>query len=146
MLLAHSTPEFQDDVLASDLQRFTDKTVHEPRELRRLLRRIRVEGYAVGDGYIHPDARGIAVPVFGANHTVVAALSVIVPNDDEPAAPKIELLRAASAQISEAMHAAYLPSGHPQAVPGGRLRPLVSSSVRSMEYLSTTYRAPADLH
>jgi hypothetical protein len=35
------------------------------------------------------------------------------------------------------MRAAYLPTGHPAATAGGRFRPLVNSSVRSMEYLES---------
>jgi DNA-binding IclR family transcriptional regulator len=143
VLLAHSAPSVRDSVFAAPFQRFTDLTINSPNELRRVLGRIRREGYAVGDGYIHPEARGIAVPVFGAAENVVAALAVIVPNDNTPVSPYVELLRGAADHISKALHAAYLPAGEPGAEPGGRYRPLVHSSTRSMEYLASQRGRPS---
>jgi DNA-binding IclR family transcriptional regulator len=137
VLLAHSAPTLQDAVLAVPLERFTHQTISSPAELRRALGQIRREGYAVGNGYIHPEARGIAVPVLGAADNVIAALAVIVPNDDKPVAPFVDLLRAAARQVRDALHAAYLPADEPGAEPGGRYRPLVHSSTRSMEYLAS---------
>jgi DNA-binding IclR family transcriptional regulator len=137
VLLAHSTQAFQDAVIEAPLQRFTHTTISSSAELRRVLGRVRREGFAVGDGYIHPEARGIAVPVFGAADNVIAALAIVVPNDDKPVIPLVKVLRAAADQISGALHAAYLPAGEPGAEPGGRFRPLVHSSTRSMEYLAS---------
>ncbi|MDF2576480.1 MAG: pcaR 4 [Agromyces sp.] len=60
-----------------------------------------------------------------------------MPNDGTSALGYVELLAHAAREISSAMRAAYLPTGHPAATPGGRFRPLVASSVRSMEYLGS---------
>jgi hypothetical protein len=87
------------------------------------------------DGHIYEESRGIAVPIYGAHNDVIAAIGVVVPDDDAPTLPHVELLAHAAREIGAAMRAAYLPTGHPAATPGGRFRPLVNSSVRSMEYL-----------
>ena len=49
------------------------------------LEQVRRQGYALLAGYVHPDATGIAVPIRNGLGEVVAALSVIVPNDDRAA-------------------------------------------------------------
>jgi hypothetical protein len=105
--------------------------------LHAALRRVRADGWAVCDGQIHEESRGIAVPVYGAHQDVIAAIGVVVPNDDAPVLGHVELLTAAAREIGAALRSAYLPTGHPAATPGGRFRPLVSSSVRSMEYLES---------
>jgi DNA-binding IclR family transcriptional regulator len=140
VLLAHAPAEVQESILAGPLPRFTDETIHTVDELRAVLHRIRVEGFIVGDGYIHPDARGIAVPVLGSGGVVVAAISAIVPNDGGPSAMIVDALRLASTRIGEALQNAYLPASDPRAGPGGRLRPLVNSSTSSMEYLAADLR------
>ncbi|MFT4471440.1 IclR family transcriptional regulator [Arthrobacter sulfonylureivorans] len=140
VLLAHSDAEFQDEVLAGDLFRYTDQTVQTPESLRSLLQQIRRDGYACGRGYIHPEARGIAVPIRGVNDLVVAAVSVVVPNDDAPITGLVRLLQAAAQGIGKDLHAAYAPSNDPAATPGGRYRTLVSSSLDSMEYLPSAPR------
>jgi DNA-binding IclR family transcriptional regulator len=127
-----------DAVLAVPLRRYTARTIQTEAELHATLRRVRADGWAVCDGHIHEESRGIAVPVYGAHHDVIAAISVVVPNDGAPTLPHIELLTRAAHEISAAMRAAYLPTGHPSATPGGRFRPLVNSSVRSMEYFEAT--------
>ncbi|MEV7649409.1 IclR family transcriptional regulator [Arthrobacter sp. NPDC089319] len=140
VLLAHSDNGFQDELLAGDLFRYTDQTVQSPEDLRGLLQQIRRDGYACGRGYIHPEARGIAVPIRGVNDVVVAAVSVVVPNDDAPVTGFVRLLQAAAQAISKDLHAAYAPPHDPAAPPGGRYRTLVSSSLDSMEYLPSAPR------
>ena len=138
VLLAHSPQEQQQVYLERELKRFTPSTPHSAADLRRTLARVRREGFAVADGFIHPDARGIAVPVKGVSESVVAALAVIVPNNGAAIAPFVDLLLGASAKISGVLYAAHLPAGTPGDEPGGRYRPLVHSSTRSMEYLAST--------
>jgi DNA-binding IclR family transcriptional regulator len=137
VLLAHAGQDLVDRELATSLHRYTAHTITSERELVATLRRVRADGWAVCDGHIHEESRGIAVPVYGAHHDVIAAIGVVVANDDASTLPHIELLTQASRDISAAMRAAYLPTGHPAATPGGRFRPLVASSVRSMEYLES---------
>lgn len=137
VLLAHAGQGLVDEVLAAGLRRYTDHTIQTEAGLQAALRGVRADGWAVCPGHIHEESRGIAVPVYGAHHDVIAAIGVVVPNDDTSPLGHIELLVRASGEITGAMRAASLPAGHPAATPGGRLRPLVTSSVRSMEYLAS---------
>ncbi|MCI2423294.1 IclR family transcriptional regulator [Saccharopolyspora sp. K220] len=81
VLLAHAQAELQERVLAGPLQQLTPHTVTDPGQLRGVLAEVRRQGHVVTDGYIHVEATGVAVPVRGRSGEVVAALSVIVPND-----------------------------------------------------------------
>lgn len=137
VLLAYAGPELLEQVLSAPLVRYNERTIQTPEQLREALRHVRADGWAVTEGHIHAESRGIAVPVLGAHHDVIAALSVVVPNDGTSTLGYVELLAHAAREISGAMRAAYLPTGHPAATPGGRFRPLVASSVRSMEYLES---------
>ena len=44
---------------------------------------VRRDGYAICEGFIHPDAAAVAVPLRDVNGHVAAAISVIVPNDGQ---------------------------------------------------------------
>jgi DNA-binding IclR family transcriptional regulator len=140
VLLAHSPMEVQERILNGPMPRFTDRTIHTPDELRQVLHAIRAEGFIVGSGFIHPDARGIAVPVFGSGNAVVAAISAVVPNDDAPSIAIVRALMTTANRIGEDLQRAYLPASDPRAAPGGRLRQLVNSSTSSMEYLGADLR------
>ncbi|MBC3190152.1 IclR family transcriptional regulator [Pseudonocardia sp. C8] len=108
ILLAHSSPELQEHVLASPLERLTPATVADARELRALLARIRRDGYVITEGHVHPDAAGIATPVRDRTGTVVAALGTVQPNDGR-AAGVVAALRAAAHGIARAYGAAAPP-------------------------------------
>jgi DNA-binding IclR family transcriptional regulator len=137
VLLAHAPLDTQERYLASEMEQFTARTPHRASAVRSELAAARRDGFVVANGYIHPDARGIAVPLVGADGSVIAALAVVVANDDESAIPLVASLRAASGEISAALRAASLPSSDPAAEPGGQYRPLVHSSTKSMEYLAS---------
>lgn len=86
---------------------------------------------------IHPELRGIAVPVAGPHGVVYAALGVVVPNDDAPFQPIADLLRAAAARISHDLSQAYLPdSGRSEPPPVHGLQPLLTTSLRSLQYFA----------
>ncbi|MFE4670485.1 IclR family transcriptional regulator [Streptomyces sp. NPDC056716] len=82
VLLAHSTPDLKERVLARPLTGYTPGTPATPARLRSLLADVRLRGYAYCPGFVHEEALGIAAPVRAAKGGVVAALSVIVPNDE----------------------------------------------------------------
>lgn len=86
VLLAHAPADLQERVLSGSLDRYTAHTITDPAVLRRRLADVRRQGYALCAGHIDPDATGVAVPVRGPGAAVVAALSVIVPNDGAAAA------------------------------------------------------------
>ncbi|MGM1062220.1 IclR family transcriptional regulator [Saccharothrix sp. Mg75] len=102
VLLAFGPVERQERVLAGPLRRYTPHTVVDPRRLRALLAAVRRDGYAFCPGFIDEHATGAAVPVRDATGAVVAALSVVVPNDDD-ARTAVPVLRAAARGVSRAL-------------------------------------------
>ena len=99
VLLAHAPAELQEEVLASPLPAYRRTKLTEPARLRRFLADVRRDGYAYCAGFIDEETTGIAVPLRGPDGDVVAALSVIVPNDRN-ARMQIPALRAAARGIS----------------------------------------------
>jgi len=95
VLLAYAPADVQERVLARPLESRTPSTITDPDRLRTTLEQVRRQGYALLPGHVHPDATGIAVPVRNGLGEVVAALSVIVPNDARAVAAVPALLAAA---------------------------------------------------
>src|SRR5918997_5935757 len=95
VLMAYGPPGLQDRVLARPLESRTPATITDPARLRAVLDQVRRTGYALLAGHVHPDATGIAVPVRNGLGEVVAALSVIVPNDARAVSAVPALLAAA---------------------------------------------------
>jgi DNA-binding IclR family transcriptional regulator len=102
VLLAHAPRELQEQVLAGPLERFTAATVTDPDRLRALLADARRQGAVVLLGHFHEEAAGVAVPVRDRHGAVLAALSVIVP-DDGQAHLRVPLLLAAARGIGRAL-------------------------------------------
>ncbi|MBT2523477.1 IclR family transcriptional regulator [Arthrobacter sp. ISL-28] len=102
LLLAYASPAQQERIIARPLKVYTDKTISTPSQLRSALAEVRRQGYAFLAGHIHPAATGIAVPVRDPAGNTVAALAIILPND-ETARSRIAVLQAASAAVSRAM-------------------------------------------
>jgi DNA-binding IclR family transcriptional regulator len=102
VLLAWAPRDLQEQVLAEPLQAYTPATVTSPARLRAVLAGIRRQGYVIGEGFIHADATGIAVPVRSCPDPaapVIAGLSVIVPNDGR-ASSLVPALQAAARGIA----------------------------------------------
>ncbi len=104
VLLAHAPIEVQDAVLAEPLAAYTEATVTDPRRLRRILAEVRKQGFAFCPGHIRAEATGIAVPIRSPAGEVVAALSVVVPND-ENARAVVPLLLASGRTVSLSLRA-----------------------------------------
>lgn len=102
VLLAHSPPELRERIVRRPMQRYTAHTITTPDALRAALEKTRRLGYAVVAGHVHEDAAGIAVPVRNALNDVVAALSVIVPNDGR-ARGHVPVLLAAARGVSRSL-------------------------------------------
>ncbi|WP_194409837.1 IclR family transcriptional regulator [Microbacterium cremeum] len=138
VLLAHASPGIVDEVIAGGWPHYTPATIRDGDELRARLRRIRADGFAVTEGHIHPESRGIAVPVISARGRTHAAIGVVVPNDGTSAQPEIELLAVAASGISRALEEAYLPQGAGEAGGAGHgLRALVNGSRQSLDYFAS---------
>lgn len=134
VLLAAAEEDLVPDVVARGLDPITASSLRTEEELRDAVASARRLGYAVSEGWIFEESRGVAVPVRGSQDVVVGALGVVVPNDRSPVDDLVRLLRLAADGISDALLRSYLPPGHPHARPGGVYRQLVSSSEKSMEY------------
>lgn len=99
ILLAHAPEAVQEEILSGPLARMSPTTITDPGELRRLLARVRAQGYVIAPGSIESVSTGVAVPI--ETDAGVAALSVVLrrhaPTDDALAA----LLAAARAIRTE---------------------------------------------
>ena len=78
VLLAHAPQQVQEQALALPHERFTERTVVDPAQLRRMLAEVRQAGIAVSDRQVTMDAVSVAAPIMDAGRQVVAALSVVV--------------------------------------------------------------------
>ena len=102
VLLAAAPADVLERVLAGPLRPYTDQTITDARQLRRVLADVRREGYAYNPGHVHPEATGVAVPVRDASGSVIAAVSVIVPNSPS-ARSTIPVLQTTARGISRAL-------------------------------------------
>ncbi len=102
VLLAHADPATQEMAIAAPMKAFTPNTIHTPAGLRAALARIRREDYALCPGHIYADTTGIAAPIRVRDGAVVAALGLIMPNDDSAFA-KVPAVQACARGISRVM-------------------------------------------
>ena len=79
-LLAFSPAEVLDRIIANGLERYTPHTLTDPEKLRRCLATTRRTRVAFVRWEFQLGNSAVAVPVFGADGAVVAALEVTVPN------------------------------------------------------------------
>ncbi len=103
LLLAYAEPAIRDRVLSSDLQSYTNHTITDPEQLRRILTRIRANGYNVALNDLDDGAFSIAAPIFNASGEVVAGLSIAgaAARLDEPQRDTyIEAVKTAAQKIS----------------------------------------------
>ncbi|TDN87801.1 IclR family transcriptional regulator [Microbacterium sp. BK668] len=136
VLLAHAGAGVVAEVIDGGWPRFTSATIRDGADLRARLRRVRADGFAVTDGHIHLETRGIAVPIVGPHGEVEAAVGVVVANDGSSPQPFVELLTVAAAGIARALRAAQPPAGSDGRPPIG-VRALVNGSRRSLDYLAS---------
>lgn len=95
VLLAYADRDLQDDVLSRPLVALAPGTLVDAADLRRKLDEVRTLGHAVAPGYVEDAATGVAVPVFGADGRVRAALSVVLPRGAATEGALVALRRAA---------------------------------------------------
>jgi len=92
-------------VLATPLQRCTERTVTDPTALDGELNRVRRQGYALEDGEHLDGVRGAAAPVVGPDGAVLAAISVVALKP-QLLDREVKDVRSAARQASEAVAAA----------------------------------------
>ena len=103
VLLAHWDPRALDRHLGQERPvRYTDRTVIDRAEIRRLLVQIREQGYALCDEEFEAGGSGVAAPVQGRDGMVFAALNVATPSARFPAkrATVIDAVRGYAAMLS----------------------------------------------
>ncbi|GAA2425658.1 IclR family transcriptional regulator [Streptomyces macrosporus] len=103
VLLAHAPSEVQEKVLAGPFRRFTERTVTDPRTLRRMLGDVRRDGYVVSDRQVTMDALSVAAPVYGPGGEVVAAVSLVVRHGIRSAHALASLVCTSARAISRAL-------------------------------------------
>jgi len=108
VLLAHAPAAMQERIAVGPLQRLTDQTIRDGKQLRSVLAEIRRVGYALCAGHIHADATGVAVPIRDPSDKVVGALSAIVPRG-ERALTHIPALLATARGIHRALGTPVIP-------------------------------------
>ena len=109
MLLAFSPARFQDEVLTRPLAAVTAETITDPGLIRKHLADIRQRGYVALPGIGVTEWTGIAVPVFGPDNGIAAALNAIVPRQEAAVPLIVPALRTAAHGISRALKAAAPP-------------------------------------
>ena len=113
-LLAFQADDLIDAVIRRyGLPAYTEHTITNPERFKEHLAQIRAQGFAESDEDIDIHAYSIAVPIYGAEETIVAAMSVAGPvfRLTPETRPKIlRLLAAACDRISTQLGARRLPS------------------------------------
>jgi DNA-binding IclR family transcriptional regulator len=79
-LLAYR-PRWRDSLLAQPLERHTNRTLTDPRDLAADLDRIRARGHATDHGEHHPQLHALAAPAFLADDPLAALSTMINAND-----------------------------------------------------------------
>ncbi|MET7996089.1 IclR family transcriptional regulator [Amycolatopsis sp. NPDC005232] len=118
VLLAHAPAAVQEEVLGAPLHSYTPKTVCDPIRLRRTLAEVRKLGYSVSDGQVTVDALSVGAPVFTADGTVAAAVSLVVRAGSTQPGALAPVVMAAARGICRA-----LAGGPARVFPAGRTRP-----------------------
>jgi DNA-binding IclR family transcriptional regulator len=106
VLLAHASPKALDEYLARvSLLSYTRYTVTDVKQLRRLLVKVRRDGYAINDQEFITGSTGIAAPIFDATGSVVAAINLgtLTSRYVERREELLLMLRSAADEISRAL-------------------------------------------
>jgi IclR family acetate operon transcriptional repressor len=78
-ILAHTPRRDVEELLAGDLERFSDTTTVDPDELRAELDRIRTDGYSVNRNQYRPGVCALAAPILDEDGTPLAAVAISMP-------------------------------------------------------------------
>ena len=106
-ILAFSSDDFINDILGSELQAFTPKTITDPQELGKELDAVRRIGFAFDDEGNNPGIRAFAVPVFDKENAPVAAIVTAGPANQmvwDQRKYFVKGLRAAGEKISQQLN------------------------------------------
>lgn len=119
VLLAFSPQEFQEEVLASKLRRFTRKTITDPEVLRHRLAEIRKAGVAITENQVTDEAAiSISMPIRGPRDKVVAGVGLTVPAGGTSPHSLVPALAATARGISRMLGAPSAGGSAGRHVPG----------------------------
>jgi DNA-binding IclR family transcriptional regulator len=110
IMAAFGTKELQEAVLATGPPKYTKFTPTTTADFHRLLAEFRRQGYARMDGWIDEGVSGLGLPVRNAEGSVIAALSVLLPNDGKTPRMALPAVQIAAAGISRAL--GWSPKNH----------------------------------
>jgi DNA-binding IclR family transcriptional regulator len=117
VLLAFASPEVQEEVVCSPLQRYTANTITDVDALRRTLAEVRRTGVAIAENHLPPvGALAVAVPVRGPQDEVVAALGVTIQRGAAKSHSLVPVLAATARGISRALGAPSVSTVDPRTV------------------------------
>jgi DNA-binding IclR family transcriptional regulator len=117
VLLAHAPLEVQEQVLASRIERYTERTMTTASQLRATLADVRTRGYAVSDRQVTMDALSVAAPIHDSTGSVVAAVSIVVHHGSASSHALAPLVQTSARAISRAIS----PLGQDRPGAAGRL-------------------------
>lgn len=103
VLLAHAPAEVQEEVLGGPIDCYTERTVTDPRTLRRMLADVRTNGFSISDRQVTMDSLSVAAPVHDARGHVVAAVSLVVRYGSASPHALAPLVRTSARAISHAI-------------------------------------------
>ncbi len=106
ILLANAPKEIIEEVLSAERHRFTDATLVSRDLLEQSIERVKRDGYVVSFGEMSTDSVAIAAPVYGADGTVIAAISIAGPSNrikEENIPALLTLVITASEELSNAL-------------------------------------------
>lgn len=108
LLLAFAPDDIRQTLLAGELPRYTDFTIHQPSRLTHELKRIRQEGLSLSFGEITRGVCAYAAPILDRKQQVLAALSISGPSHRLQArqAELISALSTAASTITVAIQSA----------------------------------------
>lgn len=107
VLLAHAPTEVQEDVLGGRIERFTERTVTDADQLRRMLADVRVNGFSISDRQVTMDALSVGAPIQDERGQVVAAVSLVIRYGTASPHSLTPLVRTSARAISRALAEGY---------------------------------------
>jgi DNA-binding IclR family transcriptional regulator len=107
VLLAHAPADVQEDVLSGPIERYTERTVIDPAQLRHMLADVRANGFSISDRQVTMDALSVAAPVHDGRGQVIAAVSLVVRYGTASPHALSPLVRTSGRAISRALSDAY---------------------------------------
>jgi DNA-binding IclR family transcriptional regulator len=103
VLLAHASEDVREEYLAGPLPRYTDSTVTDAHRYRSILAAVRRQGYSSSDRMMGPDIHCVGAPIYGPDHSVVAALSICFRSGTRTVHEVAPTVRATARSISQAL-------------------------------------------